>query len=379
MKKVFYLIAALLAVSAAISSCSKDEDKIEPIIITLQDSYSVDRCKVIDITPTITGDAEATYKWTVTNDPENKLKDKVLANTKTLQFIAIQPGTYALKLTVTKPGLEEVKAVTVAVADAKYMVGISEVLDYNPAAGAYINERYFELAEQSKSVLLNSLNDLVKKGNNLNLYIGTFGGNVTFRFDHTVVNESGEKDFEIKSSQSETLGIVMVAYDKNKNGKPDDDEWYEIKGSEHENAKTIHDYQITYTSPVYDIKKYYETVRWKDNKGGSGDLNCLCTSEESSSYPCWVSDKQLVFKGTLLAGLNYAKVKTMWGYAGVDNAYGSTKIDLDWAVDAQGKSVKLPGIDYVKIYTATFDAASNESDGNKQVLIDRITDLHLKK
>ena len=31
-------------------------------------------------------------------------------------------------------------------------------------------------------------------------------------------------------------GVIMVAYDKNQNGRPDDDEWYEIAGSAHEDA-----------------------------------------------------------------------------------------------------------------------------------------------
>ena len=31
-------------------------------------------------------------------------------------------------------------------------------------------------------------------------------------------------------------GVIMVAYDKNQNGMPDEDEWYEIAGSAHEDA-----------------------------------------------------------------------------------------------------------------------------------------------
>ncbi len=41
----------------------------------------------------------------------------------------------------------------------------------------------------------------------------------------------------------------MVAYDKNKNGKPDDDEWYEIAGSEYFKNETLKNYNITYFKP----------------------------------------------------------------------------------------------------------------------------------
>lgn len=42
--------------------------------------------------------------------------------------------------------------------------------------------------------------------------------------------------------------IVMVSYDTNMNGKPDD-EWYELAGSEYYKPTTIHNYSITYTRP----------------------------------------------------------------------------------------------------------------------------------
>ena len=66
----------------------------------------------------------------------------------------------------------------------------------------------------------------------------------------------------------------MVAYDKNKNGKPDDDEWYEIAGSEYNNCKTIKDYEITYYRPdpnkvpvldeEYQWASDMEYIRWID-------------------------------------------------------------------------------------------------------------------
>ena len=65
-------------------------------------------------------------------------------------------------------------------------------------------------------------------------------------FDHTVINVKGKKDFMIlgnsfysdlpeyqeKKGGSCEPGIVMVSFDTNQNGLPDD-EWYELAGSEY--------------------------------------------------------------------------------------------------------------------------------------------------
>lgn len=77
----------------------------------------------------------------------------------------------------------------------------------------------------------------------------------------------------------------MVAYDKNQNGRPDDDEWYEIAGSAHEDAtlelwydkavaagndvKTYRNYEITYYRPEKEPTTAEERemyIRWEDNQ-----------------------------------------------------------------------------------------------------------------
>lgn len=80
-----------------------------------------------------------------------------------------------------------------------------------------------------------------------------------FGFDHTIVNVAGKRDFRILGNAfgananprpdppfggSCEPGIIMVAYDKNKNGKPDEDEWYEIRGSGNMTAEGEPWYQI---------------------------------------------------------------------------------------------------------------------------------------
>ena len=82
-------------------------------------------------------------------------------------------------------------------------------------------------------------------------------------------------------------------------------------------------------------------------------------------YPLWVDGDELTFTGTLLPknAVNTATLPAedwklhvfAWGYA--DNQPNhvegehSSEFKIDWAVDSEGNSVNLPGINFVKIYT----------------------------
>lgn len=120
--------------------------------------------------------------------------------------------------------------------------------------------------------------------------LGGYGGYVTFGFDHTVINVPGERDFRIwgnafyelsnpdSKGGSAEPGIVMVSFDANCNGIPDD-EWYELAGSEYHKPETLHGYEITYSrqndghTPVEDESGYLTDmiyIPWHDSLGGSG-------------------------------------------------------------------------------------------------------------
>lgn len=75
-----------------------------------------------------------------------------------------------------------------------------------------------------------------------------------------------------------------------------------------------------------------------------------------------MSDNELTFKGTLLApngvdssgtGRYYILYTYPWGY--VDNHPNDyedlNSFDIGWAVDKNGNTVNLPGIDFVRVYT----------------------------
>ena len=164
-------------------------------------------------------------------------------------------------------------------------------------------------------------------------------------------------------------GIILVAYDKNKNGKPDEDEWYEIAGSEYFKNTTVKNYTINYFKPNENKPpvagtEYWENdveyIKWTDNLGNSG-FKTKNVFHVQSYYPLWISDVSYSFTGTRLANNYYDQSGsgTYWvgksyefGYA--DNAPNNdeaSNIDISWAVDKNGNYVKLPGIDFVKVYT----------------------------
>ena len=74
----------------------------------------------------------------------------------------------------------------------------------------------------------------------------------------------------------------------------------------------------------------------------------------------WFGDNQLKFSGSLLPN-NYTENNGIWtgkqyAYGYADNGQNSSEdsnIDIDWAVDKNGNKVKLMGIDFIKVYTAT--------------------------
>lgn len=238
---------------------------------------------------------------------------------------------------------------------------ITKVYDYVPAVGQFTNK----MPEYSEGDTQTDMNQKVLDaigGNNRGLItLGGFGGYVVVGFDHTIANISGKCDFRVYGNvfSSATAnpdapkggscepGVIMVSSDENKNGLPDD-KWYEIAGSAHR-------------SP--------EEEPWLERSRAAGNdvelhYNYKITynkSESPEQYPKWIADETLVLEGTCLpqngvdeggAGNNYVLYSFSYGYA--DNAENSSEasaIDIDWAVDGNGVSACLPGIDFIRIHS----------------------------
>lgn len=217
--------------------------------------------------------------------------------------------------------------------------------------------------------------------------LGGFGGYVVMGFDHTIVNREGN-DFVVLGNAFANWaepGIIMVSYDANGNGLPDDP-WYEIAGSEYNKPSTIKNYEITYYKPSSEPSNPNEPdyIRWTDNKGQSGYV-AKNSFHTHTYYPLWKGES-ITLKGTFLESNIYDQSGTgtywvnpayEWGYAdNWSNNDVKAQIDISWAVDAGGNLVKLNGIDFIKVYTA--NRAAGGWLGEISTEVSGVNDLNLQ-
>ena len=371
----------------------------------------------------------AKITWSVIKAPSDLFRLEY-SDTGTPLFIAAKAGRYTLKAT-TPDGLEDGYIALVRTPEEKQSPFIARVFDYLPAPGQFVNELpKYEEGNTHADMVAKTATSLIGRDTYM-ITLGGWGGYVTFGFDHTIVNVKGKCDFRINGNAfgandnhrpgapfggSCEPGIVMVGYDKNKNGKPDDDEWYEIKGSGNFSAeqepwysfakengndiRTLRNYEITYhrpvsekTDPDYDgghnlIKKYF---RWTDNQG----LDTFYVKNKyhhQSYYPLWIKEDQITFKGIRLAesavneykfnpgindvGMYFVLYAFRYGYVdNYPNAHNNSGLDIDWAIDKEGNPANLPGIDFVKVYNGVNQV--NGWLGEASTELDGAYDLHM--
>jgi hypothetical protein len=270
---------------------------------------------------------------------------------------------------------------------------ITKIFDYMPAVGQFTNK--LPLYENGDTQAQMNEKVLAAIGNNKKgmITLGGFGGYVVMGFDHTIMNVAGKRDFRVLGNAfyadanpnpnapeggSCEPGVIMVAYDANKNGIPDDNEWYEIAGSAHKDptkelwysmavangndVNLYRDYEITYYKPESEpAKENWGTyIRWEDNKGNSG-YKVKNQFHNQCYYPLWADNDKISFKGTCLpqngideSGMDNYFVLYKFDYGYADNEVNSkddAAIDIDWAVNDKGQKVHLPGVDFIKVYT----------------------------
>jgi hypothetical protein len=263
---------------------------------------------------------------------------------------------------------------------------ISRVYEYRPAPGQFINDLpEYDPGDTADDMRL-KVEECLAYNEQILVSLGGYGGYVVFGFDHMVANVPGEYDFKIianafyananpnpdapREGGSCEPGIVLVSYDANDNHLPDDP-WYELAGSEYNAPETIHNYQITYYKPdpnkppTPDSNHPYLNdttyIRWTTNGHGDGYLY-RNTYHPQPFYPQWLNEPELVFTGSKLAdnyvdesgiGRYYVQYAYPWGYA--DNQPNNDRrsnFNIEWAIDEAGQPVQLPGIHFVKVYTA---------------------------
>lgn len=374
--------------------CKSDTDEESSGFSGLEESYTVDRFKVLTVDPKMGGN----FTWSI--------NDSLISQDSRLEFISPVAKEYPLTLKIESGGSTKTyhSRIIVKKEAGTYSRYISDVFDYRPAVGQFTNEMpEFQNGDSFSSILQKAKASLVG-GNSSIVTLGGFGGYVVFGFDHTVPDMDG-RDFKVlgnaffgnDSSQPRSgscePGIIMVAYDKNKNGKPDPEEWYEIAGSEYFKNTTVKDYSITYFKP--DANKvpvpgtdFWQTdaeyIKWQDNLGNSG-FKSKTVFHDQSYYPLWLGDASYTLTGTKLMN-NYSDQSgngsywtgTSYDYGYADNAPNNDEasdIDISWAVDKNGKYVKLPGVDFVKVYTGVNQEAGWVGEVSTEVA--GAYDLHL--
>ncbi len=412
-----FRLLLLLLFAIMLTNCSdSDNESAQPENEPIENNeYKTPRFSIVTLSSKVNISSDATYKWTVKNASSENYS-LTNSTSKEALFAAAEAGTYEFEVTISDKGNTQKQTIKVEVsAETKELKSyIAKVFDFKPAPGQFINDLPAANDGDTPDRILARANTYLTKKNGDLISLGAFGGYIVFGFDHTIVNVKGKRDFRILGNAfwaetnpnpdatmrggSSEAGVIMVSYDKNKNGLPDD-EWYEIVGGGHKMGKTIANYEITYHIP--DPNKIpvpgggtgtvlftdIEYIYWKDNQGKDGYLAQNNAYNHSLDYwPKWLKDQETItFKGTRLpdnavdesgTGSYFVQYAFLYGYA--DNAPNNdadSGIDINWAVDKNGNKLELPGIDFVKVYNGLNQQAGWLGETSTEIL--GAADLHL--
>lgn len=374
MKKLLAILPLLAA-----AACQQD---VPTVSLGLDDVYYIERMRKLRLEPAFTGRA---YRWTVDGVEVSCEREYI--------FLAREEGTYHLVFEVIDDATPYAFDFEVVVMreEVEYSPYIADVLEYCPAPGQFVNLMPEYEPGDTYADMLKKAKECIEGTNDIMISLGSYGGYVTFAFDHTVINVPGENDFRIwgncfyeltdseRKGGSAEPGIVMVSYDTNCNGQPDD-EWYELRGSDYFNPLTRHDYSIAYTKGAPD-----QDVAWHDSDGQTGSVERNMFHDQPY-WPQWVDAPSLAFKGSCLppngidasgTGRYYILYCYDWGY--VDNHPNDypelNSFDIGNAVDAQGNPVKLPGADFIRVYTGVNQCCGWLGETSTEIA--RAQDLHI--
>lgn len=287
------------------------------------------------------------------------------------------------------------KEVDNTIEGVRYIIGFyrdasgspNAVESYLPAPGQFVNKPVYG---NPKATLSMASNDIIT--------LGAYGGNIVWHFDQPITDEPNNPygiDFIIfgnvfrnqDGSSAEGAAepaAVMVSQDGNA--------WYELAGSQYYDASTIKNAEITYRNPDSNFVKA-EPIPWKIQadlfnkqdifhpnsyhnqpyypnpatysqfQNGIGKNDSYSASEVRFKGNLIETDDSIVFgyadahansenKGALSKAVNpYSR-----NHTAITNGDG---FDLAWAVDSEGKPVKLNGgIKYIKTYNAVMNIGS---------------------
>ncbi len=358
---VFPLVA--IAFAASLQGCeTSDNGNIPMIGVGLEDVYFVPRMQKLPLRPEFTGDS---YEWTLTT-PSGKTS--IVATSRSYIFLEAEEGAYTLSLRINgDDGAFTVSTkVNVVHEEIEYSPYISQVYEYRPAPGQFVNQMPIYEPGDTYATMLAKAEKCIKGTADELISLGGWGGYVTFGFDHTIVSDPENPELRIWGNSfyntgydgkggSAEPGIVMVSFDENCNGIPDDT-WYELAGSEF--ANTVHGYTVKYRRPATENGD----IKWSDDTGSTGKIPHL-PFHRNAYFPMWLEEDELSFNGSLLppngalapgSQTDYILQSFSWGYA--DN-HPNSETELNSfhfrnARDISGMPAVLPGVDFVRVYTA---------------------------
>ena len=240
---------------------------------------------------------------------------------------------------------------------------ITKVYDFLPGMGQFVNVYPKYTEGDTKADIIQKVEDAICNNKQSLVSLGGWGGYVIFGFDHMVENVKGEYDFIVLGNAFEgnaEPGIVMVSYDKNGNGEPDD-EWFELAGSEFGNKSTWFNVDSTYRRDADTIKNPYHKQPY---------------------YPQWLEEDEYTLHGNILP--KNATYTTMWVLRSFDHGYADNypndderaKLKIDWAVDSKGNKVTLPGIHFVKVYNGEDQICGDIGETSTEIT--GAIDLHIR-
>ncbi len=406
MKKRRFLLPTLLAL------CGCENDGIPCVSLGLDDVYKVARMQTVDLKPAFTGES---YRWTVRTASG---ADSLLSEAKDYIFLMQYPGTYDVTFRIFDPvnPIEHRMTFHVVDEEVEYSPYIATVYEYRPAPGQFVNSmpeyREGDTAETMRQKAEEAISGTMQVG----VSLGAFGGYITFGFDHTVVNVPGECDIRIDGNSfnsaahpgvdggSSEPGIILVMFDENQNGRPDD-KWYEIdKNPWYTDEAAVYGYEIVYRRPApghvptpgegNDSALTDMTyIEWQDNRGGRGYV-FKNQFHGQDYYPKWIAEDELEFRGTLLpqnavdvSGNGTYFIQYMFRYGAYADNYPNEAtdaegnylngFDIGWAVDPETREpVYLPGVDFIRVHTALNQYCGWLGETSTEIFMAR--DMHVR-
>jgi hypothetical protein len=281
------------------------------------------------------------YEWTVDGSVREGETAKAFSFTPPAQGVTYTIGVKAKKSGVYIEGAEAETHIQCTAPGAKRPIaeGTSNVkavrvFDFVQAPGQFVGVYGGPVsASDTQNKVINGAQEMLENSNSGWIYsLGRFGGYVIYGFDHSVDNAEGP-DIQINGNAFtgwNEPGTVWVSQDNNDNGLADDT-WYELKGTPEGEAHALRRYAVTYSRPTASGGGGL----WNDNRGSSGTF--------TGGFP-WHVPGTLIFAGTLL--------ETMSLNSGYVDTIETNKFDISAAVQADGSSIVLGYIDFVKVQCA---------------------------